>query len=162
MVCSKFRLIAYFSIVVMVIMTVGSLLGAYTCLISKNANLIAFVLMMIIFAFFGFITSRIRVIEVNNYGINYKSAVLPFLKEEIAKDDIDYFITQTVYVRGGYYTNVRLVKDSKAVLSMSSRLYSNLQEMINALPWEYRGKYEPGFFDEFRLFTINEDKIMRY
>ena len=152
MVHSEFRAIAYFSIGVLLIMTLGALLGTYAVFTARDVNLAAISIMLFITAFFGYLLISIRKIVVSDNGI-------PFFKKRLSLNNVDYFITQTVYVRGGYFTAVKLIKDGKIVLTMNARMYSNLQELVEVLPWRYRGQYNPGFFDEFRLFSINENKI---
>lgn len=159
MVHSEFRTIVYFSIGVILIMTLGALFGLYAVFAARDVNFAAISIMLFITAFFGYLLISIRKIVVSSNGIDSQSVIFPFFKKRLSLYNVDYFVTQTVYVRGGYFTAVKLIKDGKIVLTMNARTYSNLQELVEALPWRYRGQYNPGFFDEFRLFSINENKI---
>lgn len=157
MVKSVFRPLAYFSIVVLLLCFAGTSAMVVAGIIWSQWLLVA---IMLLFAlFYGYFLIKIRKIEINKFGVKYRSAVLPFCEGKLKLNDVDYFVTQTVYVRGGYYTNVILVRKTKIVMGMNARMYTNLRELMDSLPWVYRGSYTPGFLDEFRLFTINERKI---
>lgn len=159
MVYSEFRAIAYFSIGCLLIITLGALFVAYLVLTARDVDTLSVIIMLFTTIFFGYLLISIRKIAISTKGVDCQSVMLPFLKKHLSLNDVDYFVTQTVYVRGGYFTVVKLVKEAKVVLTMSARMYSNLQELVEVLPWKYRGQYNLGFFDEFRFFSINENKI---
>ena len=163
MVRSKFNLAAYLSICIFVLITAVPLFITFSFLSFRIDDIMASVFIFIPYvAYMGYLLYKIRIIEIYDTEVRYKSAVFPFLKGCIALEDADYYVTQKVYGNAiiDYRTIVKVIKNGNVILSVPSSWYSNLQELADALPWEYWGEYKPGFFDYFRLFSINERRIV--
>lgn len=166
MVKSKFCWKMYFSMVVVLIL---SLLSVFMVVISIRGLFIGnvtdmMILLLISCAFtflFLYLLIRLRTIMVYGDGIMYHSTIFPFLKGQLTIQDVDYFVIQRNNTNG-YYTfdALLLIKKSKKRMVITPVVYSNCNEMAKALPWYYRGEYRPGFWDEFRITTINENKII--
>lgn len=157
MVKSKFCLKVYFSIITLLILgTVSFICGVFLCF----EYFIGGIFFLIGAFFFYYLVIRFRKIKIYEGGMIYYSAIFPFLKGHLLLQDIDYYIIQRGQTNGYYtYDALLLIKNSKIRLELNPVVYSNCNEMADALPWIYHGEYCPGFWDSFRINTINENKI---
>lgn len=159
MVKSKFCFKVYFSIAVLLLLgTLCFIFGVFNFLF--NSIMLGICLLIAAFVFY-YLLSRLRKIKIYEGGIIYYSAIFPFLKGRIVLQDIDYYIMHRDNTNGYYtYDELLLIKNGKKRFVLNPVVYSNCNEMANALPWIYRGEYCPGFWDSFRITTINENKII--
>lgn len=83
-----------------------------------------------------------RVLIIYEDRLVYYSMLLPFVKKQFMFNDIDYIITEDSYSRNGkHFLVATLVKNKLKLMKISARVYSNLDELLHALPWQYKGHY---------------------
>ena len=161
MVSSEFKVLIIFSIVIMASIALVLFVFSIAVLCDPLDDFKTFVEItpFTIFAFYAAVEPQIIYIYDNE--VRYHRAIFPFIKSSIAFEDADYYVTKEFETRYGEGIKVMIIKDSKIVFSFSSTSYSNIDEIISALPWEYRGEYHPGFLDLLKWASINESRIYK-
>lgn len=158
-VSSEFKLIAYVSMIVVSLFTVAILVVNFVVAFAPSDGIKMFFMVLPFSAIMCYILLMPKKIDIYDNEVRYESAILPFKEGRIAFEDADYYVTQKNDEDYDLGMKVMIIKDSKIVFSFPSTLYSNIDEIISALPWEYRGEYHPDFFDQFKWSSINESRI---
>ena len=167
MIKSKFRLRAYFGIVCIYIMMICLLLSFVMCfyfLVNEKplaeVLLICGMCLLPAIMFYYLLSFYKVIIDINEQGIEYHGVIPPFKNKCFKVFDADSFVLRRDYQRyQGWSDTVLLLRNNKIVFRFNSLLYNNFPEIVNSLPWKYRGYYRPRFIDEFKFLTINENRI---